>query len=387
MSVRAVRWAVIQILVPAALLSQGSTPVLDFSGLLFGNFQYRTDSAARAATAGQPGDRFDIGRAYLNFRLPAGDRGAVRVTTDVYQQTGTAAAYYAGWAIRLKYGYFQYELTRNLAGVQGLAAAARIGMLQTVIVEHEETFWPRWMGNSPTEFNGFFSSADVGLSALITLPNRYGEVYTTMVNGPGYSSGENDRYKDFAGRVSITPFGRDSGFLRTLTVTPWYSVGALASQFVLGGPGQVGPVSQGLEKNRRGVFLGIRDRRLTGGLELAQRLETVESVLNTPVSPRVTSDVTRGLVSGFAFVRPLEIFDPKRRSPLSVFGRHDRLDNANVVGARNVLTWFGALWDVNARVTFSIDYQELKADNPPVVPPTNTTVPTRSVFLHWVVNY
>lgn len=387
MRVRAVGRAVVLGLVPAALLGQGSTPVLDFSGVLFGNYQYRTDAAAKTTTGGQPASRFDIGRAYLNFRLPAGDRGAVRVTTDVYQQTGAAAAYYAGWAIRLKYGYFQYELTRNFAGIQGLAAAARIGMLQTVIIEHEETFWPRWLGNSPAELNGFFSSADVGLSALMTLPSRFGEIYTTVVNGNGYSAAETDRYKDFAGRVSFTPFGRDSGFLRTLTITPWYSVGATASQFVLGGAGQVGPVSEGLQKDRRGVFVGIRDRRLTGGVELAQRLETVESGLNTVGQPRVISDVTRDLVSGFAFVRPLEIFDPKRRSPFGIWGRFDRFENANAVGAQNELIWFGALWDINARATFSIDFQEVRPENPAVVPPVNTTVRTKTLFLHWVVNY
>src|SRR5687768_17302954 len=144
----AIQRAVLLLLVPATLLSQGqgSTPVLDFSGVLFGNYSWRTDAAAKTSTGGQPANRFDIGRAYLNFRLPAGDRGSIRVTTDVYQQTGAAAAYYAGWAIRLKYGFFQYDLTKNLACIDGLGAAARLGMLQTVLIEHVETVWPRWIG-------------------------------------------------------------------------------------------------------------------------------------------------------------------------------------------------------------------------------------------------
>src|SRR5688572_4641594 len=96
MRLRAVGRAVVLNLVPAALLSQATPPALDFSGVLFGNYQWRTDAAAKATTAGQPANRFDLGRAYLNFRLQAGERGAVRVTTDIYQQTGAAAAYYQG---------------------------------------------------------------------------------------------------------------------------------------------------------------------------------------------------------------------------------------------------------------------------------------------------
>jgi hypothetical protein len=264
-------------LIPSAVLSQAApppAPAIDFSGVLFGNFQWRTDSAAKFSTGGKPSSKFDIGRAYLNFRMPAGDRGSIRITTDVYQQTGAAAAYYAGWAIRLKYGFFQYNLTNKLAGVEGLTAAARLGMLQTVIIEHVETFWPRWMGNSPVETHGFFSSADVGVSGLVTLPKRRGEVYTTIVNGSGYTVGENDRFKDFAARFSFTPFGMDTGFLRTVTITPWYSKGWSGSAFATGGGAQVGPVPDGLQKDRRGVFLGIRDRRLTGASRKSNRGST-----------------------------------------------------------------------------------------------------------------
>lgn len=368
---------------PMSLQSQAtqSPPAIDFSGLLFGNFQMRSDSAAKFSTGGKPSSKFDIGRAYLNFRMPAGDRGSIRITTDVYQQTGAAAAYYAGWAVRLKYGFFQYNLTNNLAGVQGLAAAARLGMLQTVIIEHVETFWPRWMGNSPVETHGFFASADVGLSSLVTLPKRRGEVYTTIVNGSGYTVGENDRFKDFAARFSFTPFGNDSGFLRTVTITPWYSKGWSASAFATGGGAQVGPVPDGLQKDRRGLFLGVRDRRLTGGAEYAQRLENVETGLNTVVSPRVVSSVTRNLMSGFAFVRPAELFEATKRSRFRVFGRFDKFDDANAAGAVNELTWFGALWDLNARTTLSLDFQELKAKN------GSTTTPTKTLFAHWVVTF
>src|SRR3954464_16065296 len=88
-----------------------SVPPIDFSGWLFGNFQYRTDPAAKLATGGQPLSKFDVGRAYLTFRMPAGERGSIRVTTDIFQTS--PSTYYNGWTVRLKYGYFQYDLTKN----------------------------------------------------------------------------------------------------------------------------------------------------------------------------------------------------------------------------------------------------------------------------------
>ena len=49
------------------------------------------------------------------------------------------------------------------------------------------------------------TSAHVGLAAGVSLPNRMGEVYATIVNGPGYTSRERDRFKDFAIRLSLLP--------------------------------------------------------------------------------------------------------------------------------------------------------------------------------------
>src|SRR5438477_4954199 len=79
------------------------TPALDFSGVIFGSYGYRTDSAARAGLGGQNPNQFGLDRAYLTFRMPAGDNGQIRVTTDVFQNTNNAQnAYHAGWTIRIK---------------------------------------------------------------------------------------------------------------------------------------------------------------------------------------------------------------------------------------------------------------------------------------------
>lgn len=380
---------VVSLLAPTLLLAQGAPaaperPTIDFSGVLFLNYQMRTDDAAKATAGGKSPNKFDIERVYLIFRMPVGDRGSMRVTTDVFQNT--AAGYYAGWTARLKHAYFQYELSKNLFGVQGLGAVGRFGMLHTVVVDHIETFWPRWLGNTAVERNGFFSSADVGATSLLTLPKKRGEAYITLTNGPGYTAAETDRFKDLAARFSYTPFANDSGLFRSFTMTPWYYKGALASAFVLGGGAQVGPVSDGVQKDRRGLFVGIKERRLTFGVDFAQRVEGVEGGLNTVASPRTVRSRTSALMDAFVIARPAELMDPKTRSRLGIVARLDqfKLDNSVTASAANPATRFmvvGAIWDLTPRAGLSLDYQDLK-------PLSGSTVaPQKTWFLHWTANF
>src|SRR5690349_23878492 len=74
------------LLASASMLSAQTTvtiPPLDFSGVIYSNFQYRVDQ-------GNPNfNKFDLERAYLTFRMPAGDRASIRITTDVHQQQST----------------------------------------------------------------------------------------------------------------------------------------------------------------------------------------------------------------------------------------------------------------------------------------------------------
>ncbi|MDQ4081047.1 MAG: hypothetical protein M3125_09835, partial [Gemmatimonadota bacterium] len=82
----------------SAVVQQAKTPQLEFSGILFANWSYRTDRGARTQ------NRFEVERAYLTFRMPAGDRASVRVTADIFQNSSAAGdAFYRGWAFRAKY--------------------------------------------------------------------------------------------------------------------------------------------------------------------------------------------------------------------------------------------------------------------------------------------
>ena len=211
------------------------TPNLDFSGALLLNYRSASDSAAKASAGGQSPNKFDVERLYLTLRMPAGDDGSIRVTTDIFNGDQSATSYYKGWTVRLKYAYFQYNFLHDIAERKGFNATARVGMIHTALIDHQEQFFPRWVSPTAVERNGFFSSSDVGAAGLLTLPNKVGELYATVANGPGYTTAEGDPYKDYSARLTITPFGRDEGMLKTFSISPWFYSGNTASKFIAGG--------------------------------------------------------------------------------------------------------------------------------------------------------
>ena len=194
---------------PEPSATKPATPGLDFSAWIFGDYQYQTDEAAKAANGGSAPNKFDIGRVYLTFKGPLGDRVSYRATTDIKQGGGTDS--YKGWFVRLKYAYLQYDYMKPNA--DGASAFARLGVLHTVLVDHEENFWPRYLAQTPVERNGVFSSADLGVSTGVTLPNKLGEIYADVVNGTGYDNPENNKYKDFQARLTITPLAKSASLL------------------------------------------------------------------------------------------------------------------------------------------------------------------------------
>lgn len=381
-----------------------AAPAIDFSGLMFGSYNIRTDSAAKASLGGKRPNQFAIDRVYLTFRMPAGDNGLIRVTTDVFQNTSTATnGFYQGWAIRIKYAYFQYTGMKDAFG-SGSSLVGRVGSLHNVIIDQAEAFWPRYLQQTAVERTGFFSSADVGVAGLLTLGNKWGEVYGTLVNGPGYTSYDRDRFKDFAVRATLTPFAKSTGnvYAKALVITPWYYKGTLGSAFAAGGAGQTGPgtngaIVDGLKRNRYGIFVGARDRRLAVGADFAQRVDGAETGANTAASPRVASDSTGRLIDGYVIARPLEWLDGSKRSALSLIARYDHFTpntdptSLNYAGTTPSYdyTLLGASYDVNQRITLTLDWQ---MNSPKSFPPaTGTNVratPKQStVFLHWQATF
>ncbi len=356
---------------PAATLS---IPV-DFSGVLYANFQYRGDAGTAKST-----NKFDVERAYLTFRMPAGDRASIRITADVFQQTTAPNdAFYRGWVIRAKYAYLQYDYLKSATGWNGLV---RGGLLHNVVIDHVESFWPRWISQSPVERAGFFSSSDAGVATQLSFPNKFGEIYATIVNGPGYTSRETDRFKDYATRLSLTPFsGSSNKIVKTFALTGWTYVGAVGSQFAAGGAGQVGQVGSSMPRTRAGVFVGVRDPRLSAGFDWATRKDARETGLNTVVSPRVETDSTGRLIAGFVTAKPFQLLNDQSTFPLGVVARWDRFKpNTGTAGYINTVIG-GLTWDLNKKTALSLDYQEQTPHSGAIAAATKT------YFLHLVANF
>jgi hypothetical protein len=368
----------------ASLLSaqtQVTIPPIDFSGVIYSNYQYRTDIQAKDF------NRFDLERVYLTFRMPAGDRTSIRVTTDVFQQQNPAnAAYYAGWAVRIKYGYLQYNYITGKP--TEFSALARFGILHTMLIDHEEQFWPRWISPTDVERAGLFSSADAGIATQLNFPNKMGELYAAITNGPGYASRELDRFKDPQVRLTITPLANSgSKLLTTWAISPWYYKGEVASRFVAGGAGQVGPVGNALKRDRYGIFTGIRDPRLSLGAQYAQFKGEGEIGANTQLSPRAVVDSTGHLVSGFAVLKPLALFDTAY-SRFGLVARYDKVTtNTNTSPEPSYHIFIGGLiFDISRRAQFSLDYQEqLPGSNAANLGGINQ--PQKSYFMHIVANF
>ena len=360
---------------PAAAPATVSIPV-DFSGVLYANFQYRGDKGAAKST-----NKFDLERAYLTFRMPAGDRASIRITADVFQQTSAtnnADAFYKGWVVRAKYAYLQYDLIKSSTW----NANIRGGLLHNVVIDHIEQFWPRWLSQTPVERAGFFSSSDAGVAATLSFPNKLGEIYATVVNGPGYTSRETDRFKDYAARLTLTPLsGSDNKVIKTFALSGWTYVGAVGSQFVNGGAGQVGTVGVSMPRTRAGIFAGVRDPRLTAGLEWDTRKDGSETGANTLAAPRVEFDSTGRLIAGFATIKPFQLVNDKSTFPLGLVARWDRFKpNTNTDGYLNTVIG-GLTWDLNKKTAISLDYQEQTPHSGAIAATTKT------YFLHLVANF
>ncbi|MGI8400591.1 MAG: hypothetical protein ACR2NS_03160 [Gemmatimonadaceae bacterium] len=350
-----------------------SIPV-DFSGVLYANFQYRGDKGTQKSQ-----NKFDLERAYLTFRMPAGDRASIRITADVFQQTGAPNdAFYKGWVVRAKYAYLQYDYLKSASW----NATARAGLIHNVVIDHVEGFWSRWISQTAVERAGFFSSADAGVGTLVALPNKFGEFYATVVNGTGYTSRETDRFKDYAARLSLTPFSASTNeIVKTFALTGWTYIGAVGSVFAAGGAGQLGPVGSSLPRKRAGVFVGVRDPRLTLGAEWATRKDAKETGANTLVAPIVEVDSTGRLLSGFATIKPFQLLSAGSTLPVGLVARFDRF-KPNTANDSYVNTIIGGLtWDLNKKTALSLDYQELTPHSGAI------SATTKTYFLHLVANF
>lgn len=345
-------------------------PPFGFSGVLYLNYQYGGATGARSE------NRFDMERAYLNFRASSGSRDSIRVTLDVFQQRDAASdEYYRGWTMRVKYAYLNHDFVQRTG--DAMKVWARLGLIQTVMIEKEEQFWNRGLSPVAVDQLGYFSSADAGAGLGLTLPDKWGEVYSTIMNGSGYASRETDRFKDFQTRVTLTPWAKGSSVLKGLQLSPWISIGGRSSDFS-SRRGTVQPVADARRKDRYGVLTTYRDARLVAGAHLARKIDVTESADTTQDLAPATRTVTGNLTSVFALWRPLA---SAPASPWSLLARVDHIkpdDDSSGTQRRYIV---GTTWDLSSRTSITLDVQSLSPRN------GLSGSASRTLFLHFISNF
>jgi hypothetical protein len=368
------------LLLPAAAAAQDKpapapapAPSIELSGVMFGSYNVEVDDAAKAANGGHAPNKFDINRVYITLRGPIVDRISFRVTTDIKQ--GGSTADYKGWFIRLKYAYLQYDWLKPTK--DGLAGFARIGFVNNIMFDHEEQFWPRYFIQTGTDRLTFMPASDPGVSAQLTLPNHLGEIYGTIANGTGYEAPENNRFKDVALRLTITPLSQGKGFLKTFAISPWFYDGGNASKFATDA---TTPIDTKLARSRYGIFAGSRDRRFTFGGEYAQRTDGAET--GAIPAADVITNVSGKLYDGFVVVRPLEFLHPERtKNSIGAVLRLDHFTPDDRATGYQQFIVLGVFWEPTRRSALAIDYQATEPQNG--LPGTAV----QTWFLHWSLTF
>jgi hypothetical protein len=129
------------------------------------------------------------------------------------------------------------------------------------------------------------------------------------------------------------------------------------------------------------VHVGSSTPALAFGAQYAQRIEEGEAGNNTPASPRLLTDSTGTLSSGYAIVRPIVALTAAKSHPLSLVARWDRVtSNTDTDDAWDFFV-AGAIWDLNAKASVSVDYQEASSARGQPMPLSRTW------YFHIVARY
>ncbi|HVA58530.1 MAG TPA: hypothetical protein VNF92_11645 [Gemmatimonadaceae bacterium] len=346
----------------AAAQAASGTP-LKFSGVLFLDWQNGGTKAQRAM------NKFDLTRAYLNFMMPAGDNVTIRVTTDVLQNTAPGT-YYAGWTARMKYAFMEWSAWKD-TGKDPAALTLRFGLTQTPEIDMMESFWQRGITNTPIDYLGFVPSSDIGAVAIVTLPGKQGQIMAGVYNGSGYGAAETNRFKDASARLSWTPLASssDAGIFQTLAISPYYWKGYNTNAFDAN--------AAGLQKDRWGLHVGIKDPRLTVVGEYDSRTDGTNSTTNANITT-----TTGAVTSAFTIVRPLAFINGTKTDPWSLVLRADQYKPNNSVAAYQRYLIGGVGYDISSKATVYADFQDVEGHNY-----TANAPDSKAFYFHFVIGF
>jgi hypothetical protein len=215
-----------QITPAAGYTPPDDTPSVKVGVTLYTDFTYQqnpktTDSDGNSINP----SGFNVSRSYINITGNLNHIVSFRITPDVTRETGLVTLG-AGSSVsndslvfRIKYAFGQV----NLDDWMTKGSWVRFGIQQTPLLDYEEGIYRyRFQGTTFTEREGFYNSADAGVSFHTNFPNNYGEIHAGIYNGDGYAKPEQNDQHAFDIRGTLRPFAQGAPVLRGLRVTGYY---------------------------------------------------------------------------------------------------------------------------------------------------------------------
>jgi hypothetical protein len=264
-------------------------PTLQFSGQVFSLFSYTA-----SGVEGNNFSRFDFDRVYLTAKgqLFAGVK--YQLTSDIFRNAASGS-YYAGLAMRVKFAMIDYAPVPTVS--------IKAGMIPTSWCGTVDGYWKyRGIAQSVTDRQGYFSTADMGVSATYTTPDKSLELSGFVLNGNGYTAPENNRFKDYSVRFVASPFVSGSAF-KSFSVAGYGYKGANATAS-----------GRALQRDRFGGLVSYGYAGATANVEYNVRTEaqthpdTTQSGYALSMFGEIKSPF-ESLMTGFAFVWRFDVVD------------------------------------------------------------------------------
>lgn len=200
-----------------------SAPQIKIGGTLFADFtETLAPTAEDAAGQRYRPNAMNLTRAYVTVTGAFNPVFSFRITSDIARQISPGSSLDGSNLLRLKYAYAQLSLDRWSGRFK--ETWIRVGLAPTPFVENRDAVYRyRWQSPLMPERHRLISSSDVGIAFHTDLPDGYGDVQVSLVNGEGYQHPEVNGQKSLQGRVTVRPLVKSrSALLRGLRATAFY---------------------------------------------------------------------------------------------------------------------------------------------------------------------
>lgn len=285
-------------------------------------------------------NKFEISRAYINFRKSLSESANVRLTLDAARLSPSTDPAQSSQYLYdfLKYAYVELPLVSNTTA----NITAKLGLQQTVWIPFSEKMWGnRYIAKSFTDDEGIMPSADFGIGFEGSIKPIATDFSLTLMNGTGFKNQENNSSKDIALRLNKNILSNNRG-----------------GDVVLGGYVDLTDrFGQGSDSSIFGALLGY-----TGGGSGNIFVEYVGG-------KQSAKDISGYSVAGFSYLLP----------EFCVLGRYDYFKpDTSAINNEIQKTILGLSYTLIKEVRIAFDVQSMQ---------TGTSAPQKVAYLHSEIKY